>query len=569
MAGLNEKILNILIKAKRITAAQKQQLLNLHQQRGGSIKDIILSENLISNKELLAVLSEEFKLPALDLSKYKLDPEVVQIIPERIARQYRLICVSQIGSTITVAMGDPMNIFALDDLRIMTGREIDPVLAAEADINKAIEKAYHGETAVISSLLDEDQQDKTDAEMLDNVAEQVEISAVIEESKKAPIVKVVDLMIAEALYKRASDIHIEPAEEGLHVRYRIDGSLHDVLNLPKRNQNAIVARLKIMSGLDITESRLPQDGRFKIRLEGREVDFRVSALPTTFGQKFVLRALDKSSLSIGLETLGFFSEPMALFQQAIEKPYGMILVTGPTGSGKSTTLYSILNRLNTAERNIITVEDPVEYQIEGITQIQVKPDIGLTFAAGLRSLLRQSPDIIMIGEIRDSETADIAVRASLIGQLVFSTLHTNDACGAITRLIDMGVEPFLVASSLVMTCAQRLSRKICNACKEPIEVPDEILKRFAIKPSKSDKFYTGRGCNHCNNTGFYGRLAALEVLMIDDKIRAMVLKKCSSDEIKDYAVKDLGMQTIWDDMVRKFKLGITTYEEVLRVASES
>jgi type IV pilus assembly protein PilB len=565
MNTLNEKILDILVKTKRITPKQKQQVLTFQKQKRDSVKDILLNEGMITNKELLAVLSEELKLPPFDLSKYKIDPDIIKIIPERLARQYNLICVSQIGSTITVAMSDPMNIFALDDLRALTGKDTDPVLATESDIRKAIEKYYHPETAVISSLLEEES-DQT--RTLSIEAGQMEVSAVIEESQRAPIVKVVDLIVAESLYKRASDIHVEPTEDGLRVRYRIDGSLHDILTLPRINQNAVMARLKIMSGLDITEARLPQDGRFKIRFEGREVDFRVSALPTTFGQKFVLRALDKSSLSMGLEKLGFFPEPMELFRQAIEKPYGMILVTGPTGSGKSTTLYSILNRLNTTDRNIITVEDPVEYQIEGITQIHVKPDIGLTFAAGLRAILRQSPDIIMIGEIRDSETADIAVRASLIGQLVFSTLHTNDAAGAITRLIDMGVEPFLVSSSIVMTCAQRLCRKICNSCKEPVDVPDEIVKRFSIKPTKDQIFYTGRGCNHCNNTGYFGRIAALEVLMFDDTIRGMIIKKSSSDEIKDYAVKHNAMQTIWDDMLRKFKLGMTTFEEVLRVASE-
>ena len=566
MEGLNEKILNILVKTKRISVKQKQQALSLQKQKEASIRDILINEGMISSKELLAVLSEEFKLPPFDISKFKIPAEVVKIIPERIARQYHLICVSQIGSTITVAMSDPLNIFAIDDLRMLTGKEIDLVLATESDIAKSIEKYYRGDTTAISSLLEEGQEE---ASLLSSDGDQVEITAVIEESQKAPIVKIVDLFIAEGLYKRASDVHVEPVEEGLRVRYRIDGNLHDILTLPKRNQNAILARLKIMSGLDITESRLPQDGRFKIKLEGKEIDFRVSALPTTFGQKFVLRALDKSNLSLGLEHLGFFPEPMALFKTAIEKPYGMILVTGPTGSGKSTTLYSILNQLNSIDRNIITIEDPVEYQIEGITQIQVKPEIGLTFATGLRSLLRQSPDIIMIGEIRDSETADIAVRASLIGQLVFSTLHTNDAAGAITRLIDMGVEPFLVASSLIMTCAQRLSRKICNACKEPVTVPDEILKRFSIRPEKGQVFYTGRGCSHCNDTGYYGRVAALEVLMFDDIIRGMILKKSSSDEIKEYAIKNQNMQTIWDDMLRKFKLGITSFEEVLRVASEN
>lgn len=560
MPTSSNKILDILVKTKKISSKQKQLVLSLHKEKGDAIKDILINEGIIPNKELLAVLSEEFKLPPFDLTKFKIPPEVVRIIPERIARQYNLICVSQIGSTITVAMGDPLNIFALDDLRILTGKEIDPVLSTESDIKKSIERYYCGETAAISSLLEGDL-------TVSNV-EEVEISTVIEESQKAPIVKIVDLVISEALYKRASDIHVEPVDEGLRVRYRIDGSLYDILTLPKRNQNAVLARLKIMSGLDITESRLPQDGRFKIRLEGKEIDFRVSALPTTFGQKFVLRALDKSSLSVGLDKLGFFPEPLALFKEATEKPYGMILVTGPTGSGKSTTLYSVLNQLNTDERNIITIEDPVEYQIEGITQVQVRPDIGLTFAVGLRSLLRQSPDIIMIGEIRDSETADIAVRASLIGQLVFSTLHTNDSAGAITRLIDMGIEPFLISSSLVMACAQRLCRKICNVCKESIDVPDEIIKKFSLKPTKSKSFFRGAGCKHCNNTGYFGRVAALEVLMIDDTISGMILNRESSDKIKEYAVTNASMLTIWDDIIRKFKLGITTYEEVIRVASE-
>jgi type IV pilus assembly protein PilB len=373
-------------------------------------------------------------------------------------------------------------------------------------------------------------------------------------------------MIAGALDKRSSDIHIEPEKECLRVRYRIDGVLYDIASFSKEEQNAITARIKIISNLDITESRLPQDGRFKVRFKGREVDFRVSGLPTTFGQKFVLRALDKANLSIGLDKLGFNEQPLSVFKTAIEKPFGMILVTGPTGSGKSTTLYSVLNQLNTPEKNIITIEDPVEYQVEGITQIQVKPEIGLNFASGLRSLLRQSPDIIMVGEIRDSETADIAIKAALTGQLLLSTLHTNDAISSITRLIDMGVEPFLVASSLIMVCAQRLSRKVCLNCRKPAEIAPSFLKEIGF--SEKVTFYTAAGCQHCGNTGFFGRVAILEALLIDDTIREMIIQKKSLDEIKNYAVSKCGMRTLRDDAFLKVKQELTTLEEALRITTE-
>jgi type IV pilus assembly protein PilB len=373
-------------------------------------------------------------------------------------------------------------------------------------------------------------------------------------------------MLSQALKKRASDIHIEPEMDGVRVRYRIDGALHDMLKIPKKNQNAVIARLKIVSNLDITESRIPQDGRFKVRFEKREVDFRVSSLPTTFGQKFVLRALDKSNLSIGLDKLGFSAQPYRIFQEAITKPFGMILVTGPTGSGKSTTLYSVLTQLNVPEKNIITIEDPVEYQVEGITQIQVKPDIGLDFASGLRSLLRQSPDIIMIGEIRDPETADIAIKAALTGQLMLSTLHTNDAITSITRLIDMGVEPFLVASSLVMLCAQRLCRKICPRCKKQTDIPKDFLEKIGFKGES--KFYTADGCKYCSNTGFHGRVAILEAVLIDDVIREMIIKRKSIDDVKKYAIEKCSMMTLRDDAFLKVKEEQTTLEEALRITTE-
>jgi type IV pilus assembly protein PilB len=373
-------------------------------------------------------------------------------------------------------------------------------------------------------------------------------------------------MLTQALKKRASDIHIEPEFDCLRIRYRVDGALHEAFKIPKSSQNAVLARVKIISNLDITENRIPQDGRFKVKSEGKEVDFRVSSLPTTFGQKFVLRALDKANLSIGLDKLGFSEQPHARFQEAIRKPFGMILVTGPTGSGKSTTLYSILTQLNTAERNIITVEDPVEYQIEGITQIQVKPEIGLDFTSGLRSLLRQSPDIIMIGEIRDSETADIAIKASLTGQLVLSTLHTNDAISSITRLIDMGVEPFLVASSLIMLCAQRLCRKICFNCRKPQELPEDFLQKIGFNEKAA--FYAAPGCKYCNNTGYFGRIAILEAVIIDDGMREMIIRKKSLDEIKAYAIEKGGMKTLRDDAFLKVKQELTTIDEALRITTE-
>jgi type IV pilus assembly protein PilB len=485
------------------------------------------------------------------------------------ARLYSLIPISRFGNTITVAISDPLNIFALDDLRTLTGCNIDTVLSPDEEISKAIDTQYNPEATDIEHALDNVSLDqgavsqKGDIQLVKE--EEIELSSALEESEKAPIVKLVELMLNQALKKRASDIHIEPEYDCLRIRYRVDGALHDVFRIPKSKQNAILARLKIISNLDITENRIPQDGRFKVKFEGKEIDFRVSCLPTTFGQKFVLRALDKSNLSMGLDKLGFSEEPTRIFKEAVAKPFGMMLVTGPTGSGKSTTLYSILNQLNTPDKNIITVEDPVEYQIEGITQVQVKPEIGLDFASGLRSLLRQSPDVIMIGEIRDSETADIAIKASLTGQLVLSTLHTNDAISSINRLIDMGVEPFLVASSIVMLCAQRLARKVCMKCRKPIEIPEAFLKKIGFNEKAT--FYSASGCKYCNNTGFYGRVAILEAVLIDDNMREMIIRRESMDKIKDYAQKQ-GMKTLRDDAFLKVKQELTTLDEAVRITTE-
>jgi type IV pilus assembly protein PilB len=565
MQTLKENIIDILLKSNQLSKEQLDKALEIQKNKGIPLRKVLVEEKFISSEMLLPLLSKHFYIPTLHLSKYKFDPEVINLIPERMVKLYNLIPISRIGNTLTVSVSDPLNVFALDDLKALTGLDIDMVISPEEEIAKAIKAHFHPEAKNMQDILDEVSSEQGAAQKKDDLEllkqEDIELSSALKESEKAPIVKLVELMLSQALKKRASDIHIEPEFDCLRIRYRVDGALHDIFKIPKTNQNAVLARVKIISNLDITENRIPQDGRFKVKFENREVDFRVSSLPTTFGQKFVLRALDKSNLSMGLDKLNFSEQPLAVFREAIAKPFGMILVTGPTGSGKSTTLYSILTQLNTPERNIITIEDPVEYQIEGITQIQVKPEINLDFASGLRSLLRQSPDVIMIGEIRDPETADIAIKAALTGQLVFSTLHTNDAISSITRLIDMGVEPFLAASSLVMLCAQRLCRKVCFKCRKPVEAPKGLLEQFGFTPLESksgqDKdtasiagfkekvtFYQAKGCKYCNDTGFFGRLAILETVLIDDVMREMIVKKNSLDEIKRYAVERCGMKTL-------------------------
>ncbi len=569
MQALKDNIIEILLKSRQLSKEQLERALELQKEKNIPLRKVLVEEKLISKEVLLSLLSEQLYVPTLHLSKYKFDPQIVSLVPEHMARLYNLIPLSRIGNTLTVSVSDPLNVFALDDLRAFTGLDIDMVISPEDEIARAIEAHYRPETKNMQQILEEASSaqapsQKEDLELLKQ--EEIELSSALKESEKAPIVKLVELMLTQALKKRASDIHIEPEFDCLRIRYRIDGALHDIFKIPKINQKAVIARVKIISNLDITENRIPQDGRFKVRFEGREVDFRVSSLPTTFGQKFVLRALDKSNLSIGLDKLGFSEQPLAVFKEAIAKPFGMILVTGPTGSGKSTTLYSVLAQLNTPEKNIITIEDPVEYQIEGITQIQVKPDIGLDFASGLRSLLRQSPDVIMIGEIRDPETADIAIKAALTGQLVFSTLHTNDAVSSVTRLIDMGVEPFLVSSSLVMLCAQRLCRWICLKCRTPVEVPQEFLQKIGFK--EKAVFYEAKGCKYCNNTGFFGRIAIMETVMIDDNIREMIIRKKSLDEIRAYATQKCGMKNLRDDAFLKIKEGLTTLDEAIRITTE-
>ena len=566
-----DKLVDILRDKNLIDEKGLERIMSIQRKTGGSIGKILVKENIISHKDLLFFLSGELNIPPIDLSKYRIDPVVAKLVQQKLALQYNIIPISKTSGTITMAMSDPTDVLALDDAKALLPKyvkSIDLVIAGENDIKDAINKAYGTSGDDLSKMIE-----SVEGENVEVVEdEKLDVSEITAESQKAPIVKIVSLILNEALRRRASDIHIEPCEHELRVRYRIDGTLREALKLPKKNQNAVIARIKIMSKLDITETRLPQDGRFKIRLGEKEIDFRVSILPITYGNKIVLRALDKANLSVGLEKLGFLPGPLMAFKKALEKPFGMILLTGPTGSGKSTTLYSIINSLNVPTRNIVTIEDPVEYEVAGITQIPANPDIGLTFANGLRAVLRQSPDIVMVGEIRDSDTADIAIKASLTGQLVLSTLHTNDAAGAVTRLVDMGVEPFLVSASIILTAAQRLCRKICPRCKEKIDIPRAVFERIGQdidvdKLVKKGTFYQGKGCSYCNNTGYLGRMGILETLAIDDDIRDMIVKRVSSDEIKKYAISK-GMMSLRDGALEAVASGLTTLEEVLRITTE-
>lgn len=565
---LKDKIIKTLIESQHLKKEDVDEALMLHRRKGVSLDKILIEKGLIKEKDLLMLLVRELNIPFINLSKYKIDPSLKGLFPERIARQYGIIPLSSLEYTVTVAMSDPLNIFAIDDLKNITGMDIDVVMSTQSDITKAIDNYYGSQaTASVTEISKDIEAGQGQFEIITESDVQQDMDTVVDESEKAPIIRMVNLIVKEAIRQRASDIHIEATAEGLRVRYRIDGILRDILNIPKESQNAIIVRIKIMSRLDITTSLIPQDGRFKLKIANKEVDFRVSLLPTTFGQKIVMRILDKGSLSVGLEGLGFSPKAFEVIKESMKKPFGMILITGPTGSGKSTTLYSILSELNTVDRNIITVEDPVEYLVEGLTQIQARSEIGLTFAEGLRSILRQSPDVVMVGEIRDNETADIAIKASLTGQLVLSTLHTNDAAGSLTRLVDMGVEPFLVASSLVMVSAQRLCRKICPSCKEPFEIPIKMKGQITFQIKAGTVFYHGKGCEACRETGYLGRTCITEVLEIDDHVRDLLLQGKSSDQIKQYARDRKGMNTLWEDAIQKCLSGVITLEEVLRVTS--
>lgn len=559
-----ERTLAELGQFKKIEDAKIRSLLEASRKEKKSVFNLIVDQNIVPEQELYDFLSERLQIPLINLAALRMSKALLQFVPKKIIDRYSMFPVSKIGSFLSVATSDPFNIMMLDDLKETTKCEVGLILATPKMISQAIENAYGNGTNNLEQMLE-----NLDDENLEVISEDEEGGeGKTKGSDDAPVIKMIDVILAQAIKSRASDIHFEPYEKDFRVRYRIDGALKESFRQSREIYDPVVARIKIMSTLDITEHRVPQDGRFRIHVGEKEVDMRVSVLPIYHGEKVVLRVLDKSSMKTGLNQLGYSEKQTAAFGEGIKKPYGMILVTGPTGSGKSTTLYTVLNTLNTPNRNIMTVEDPVEYQVHGITQTQVRSDVGLTFASGLRSLLRQSPDIILVGEIRDTETADIAVKAALTGHLVFSTLHTNSAAGSFTRLMDMGVEPFLIASSVVCVSAQRLMRKICQYCKEPYQVPEDVLRRCHLKPSDMDgvEAFHGKGCAKCNQTGYFGRMPTAEVLMVDSDIRELVIARKSSDVIHRVAVEK-GMETLFQNAFSIFKRGVTTLEEVLRVTS--
>lgn len=562
-----ETLINALQKNKKISDENLKKAVEIHKTKGGKLSEIFVAEGLLNDQELAVLISQELGIPVITLSAMKIDPEVLKLIPKKIAEHYEVLPISRMGKILTVAMSDPLNIFAMDDVKQITGCTILPIVTTSKEIRLALETYHNAAPGQLDDLL-EGMEDE-DIEILKDDEDQEKSKEGVE-ADQGPVIKMMDLILKEGLKRRASDIHIEMYESDFRIRYRIDGALHEGFHPPMTMHGPLLSRLKIMADLNITEKRVPQDGRFRVKTDGREIDFRLSILPMQYGEKAVLRVLDRSNVRVTIDKLGFNPESLQKFKEAITKPYGMILVTGPTGSGKSTSLYSVLNALNTPDRNIMTIEDPVEYQLDGISQTQAQAEVGLTFASGLRSILRQSPDVILVGEIRDTETADIAVKAALTGHLVLSTLHTNSAAGAFSRMIDMHIEPFLIASSVILVTAQRLCRRICTKCKEPCEISKATLDRLKISHEilKGVTPYHGKGCATCNSTGYYGRLGTMEALWVNDQIREMVLKRVSSDEIEEVA-KKAGMKTLFENAFTNFANGLTTLEEVLRITSEA
>ena len=545
-----------LISVQQLRKAQEEQ-----QKSGARIGSALIKTGAIEESKLTDFLSKQYGVPAINLKDFDIDPEIIKLVPKDVALKHLVIPVNRAGPSLIVAMCDPSNIYAVDDLKFLTGYNIEAVVASEPSIRDAIERYHTEKGPSLDEIVNEVADDVEVA--VDEIDQNLEDMA--RAADDAPVVKLVNLILKDAIAKGASDIHVEPYEKDFRVRFRIDGELYEVMRPPMKLRNAITSRLKIMAQLDISERRLPQDGRIKIKMGGgKEMDFRVSVCPTLFGEKVVLRLLDKSNLQLDMTKLGFEVEPLKWFKDAIDRPYGMVLVTGPTGSGKTTTLYSALAALNEPTTNLSTAEDPVEFNFAGINQVQMKEDIGLNFAAALRSFLRQDPDTIMIGEIRDFETAEIGVKAALTGHLVLSTLHTNDAPGTISRLLNMGIEPFLVTASLNLILAQRLARKLCQACKKPAEVEDQALIDAGISPDKIGTFtaYTKNGCRECNDRGYRGRVAIYEVMPFWDGLKELVINGASAAELKQEAIR-LGMQTLRASALNKVMQGVTTIEEAI------
>ncbi len=558
---MKDKIAKKLLDSALVSQEQMNKALETQQSDGGSLSYNLVKTGAISEKAFAEFMSQIYNVPSFDLEDTNLQHDIVAMIPAEVATKFQVVPVRREGRLLTVAMANPDNIFAIDDIKFITGLEVLPVVATESAIKRAIDRLYDSADSLATIMKDIQE----DFEIVEDMDDEIGLEEV--QSSDAPVVKLVNSLISDAVGKNASDIHIEPYERMLRVRYRIDGMLHEMMSPPFKMKGAIVSRLKIMAELDIAEKRIPQDGRIKIRINAKAIDLRVSTLPTIYGEKMVMRILDKSNLQIDLGRLGFEETPLASFTSAIEEPYGMVLVTGPTGSGKSTTLYSALTKINKSHCNIMTAEDPVEYNLEGINQVNVHEEIGFTFAAALKAFLRQDPNIVMVGEIRDLETASIATKAALTGHLVLSTLHTNDAASSINRLVDMGIEPFLVASSINLIVAQRLVRRLCSKCRMEVRLHQETLNELGIQESPDElSVFQARGCVSCNNTGYSGRQGIYEVMIVTPEIREMIVDRRSTAEIKQASIKN-GMLTLRADGLHKFKRGVTSLEEILRETS--
>jgi type IV pilus assembly protein PilB len=606
------KLGELLLKENMITPQQLQEALAYQKRSGGKLGKAFVSLGYVRDEEITSLLSRQYGVPSINLEHFEVDPGIIKIIPAETARKYQILPLSRSGATLTIAMADPTNVFAMDDIKFMTGYNVEPVVASESSLEEAIEK-YYGSTRSLQLKTDSSAQgggggssmgnapslkevidgpaltfddfasvglsevdldslgeDEADVEQVKTEDDEIDLGDLARSSEAAPVIKLANVLLIDSLKRGASDIHIEPYEKEFRVRFRIDGIMYNIMALPMKLKDPLTSRVKIMAKLDISEKRLPQDGRIKIRLKiedrSREMDFRVSCLPTLWGEKLVLRLLDKSKLMLDMTKLGFEPHSLERFQRAIAKPYGIVLVTGPTGSGKTNTLYSAIASLNKPEINIMTAEDPVEFNLAGINQVQIRDNIGLNFAAALRSFLRQDPNIILVGEIRDYETAEIAVKAALTGHLVLSTLHTNDAPSTVSRMVNMGIEPFLVGTAVNLIQAQRLIRRICSNCKiEVTDVPSKALVEIGVSPDEigSFKLYKGRGCGNCNGTGYKGRVGLYEVMEISEGLRDLILSGATSVELRRKAIEE-GMLTLRMSGIEKLKQGITTIEEVLR-----
>ena len=558
---------DLLVSKGLLTNTQLESALQEQKISGLKLGTSLVKLGYITEKNLVSFLSRHYGVPAIDLSEVQIDSEAIKMVPPDVVFKYQVIPIKRVGSTLRVAMSDPSNILAIDDIKFLTSCHVEVFVSTESTIKSSIDKFYDSSSSLAEIMGSMDSGENM--ELLEDM-EEVDVRELQQASEDAPVVKLVNLILNEAIKRGASDIHLEPYEKIFRVRFRLDGVLHEFMKPPMKLKNAMLSRVKIMAKLDIAERRLPQDGRIKIKFgKDKEMDFRVSVLPTLFGEKVVMRLLDKANLQLDMTKLGFEENPLKDFKEAIHKPFGMVLVTGPTGSGKTTTLYSALSELNQITENISTAEDPVEFNLMGINQVQTHEEIGLTFAACLRSFLRQDPDIIMVGEVRDFETAEIAIKAALTGHLVLSTLHTNDAPSTINRLLNMGIEPFLVASSVNLILAQRLTRKNCESCKAPIQVSRQMLLNLGVPEEEVASYncFKGKGCPQCGNTGFKGRVALYEVLPVKEEVRELILQGASASEIKREAIR-LGMKTLRQAALTKLKDGVTTVEEVMKTTVE-